>query len=209
MNRRLMLFASFTLFVSLTGCLPFVKMESGRVIGKDRFSVGAIASSYSISSSGDKSFTIPYGEFQVKEGITEKFEISGGLNSVGFVIINGKYQIVGDQKSFFALSLGIGSDILVFIPKSDSNIKKNLKLSIPVFTSYHFTKKTYLFIAPQFSKQIIFDKKEDNINFLGISLGLGIYIKNGEINLGGGYFAPINELQSNIDQIGVSYRHFF
>jgi len=159
MNKKAIIFLSLIILGSFTGCIPFIKMESGRVVGKNKSAVGAMATSYQLSE-GENSPLIPYFEAQAKYGLTEKFELSGGFNSIGFLMLNTKYQLIGDQKSLFALSLGIGGSTLLFIPVTDgngSNIKKNLNFSVPLYTSIHFGEKMYFFFTPQFSRQIIFE----------------------------------------------------
>ncbi len=211
MNKKVIILLSLIILGTFSGCIPFIKMESGRVVGKNKAAVGAIATSYQVSE-GENLPLIPYFEAQAKYGLTEKFELSGGFNSIGFLILNTKYQLIGDQKSLFALSLGIGGSSLLFIPargENGSDIKKNLNLSVPLYTSIHFGEKIYFFFTPQFSRQINFENSENSINFLGLSSGLGFYVHSGEINLGAGYFVTANSLNGRIRQLGVSYRYMF
>ena len=211
MNKKVIIILSLIILGTFSGCIPFIKMESGRVIGKNKSAVGIMGTSYQLSES-ETSPLIPYFEAQAKFGITEKFELSGGFNSIGFLILNTKYQLIGDQTSLFALSLGLGGSSLLFLPVREgrrSDIKRNLNLSVPLYTSIHFGEEIYFFFTPQLSRQIIFDDSGDNINFFGISSGLGVYVLSGEINLGAGYFVPVGDLHGRVTQIGVSYRYMF
>lgn len=206
MNFKFIIFLSF--LFSVTSCLPFIKMESGRTLEKGKNSIGLTATSYRLRDSNDnENLDLPYLEVKYKRGLTDKFQFSLGMNSIGFIMADTKYQIVGDKTSFFALSIGVGADALLIIPNYGSKTERNIKVSIPLYSSIHLNEKFYFFLNPQYSRQYIFG--DNDINFLGASIGLGYYLNRGEVNLGGTYFKPLGNLTGNLSQIGLSYRYNF
>ncbi len=201
--------------VFFTGCIPFLKMESGRTLSQGKSSIGLSATSYTISDNSNSSvfkrLTVPDLQVRAKHGITDRLELGVGFSNIGFFMFDGKYQVVGDKNSNFAMSLGIGGDALLFFlnRRESTDVSKNIKVSIPVYMSIHPSEKFYFFLNPQISRQIIFEKGDDSINFIGASMGIGFYNKIGEINIGGDYFRPLASLGGSIYQFGVAYKYSF
>ncbi len=205
MKKFYILFIGLMLMVS--SCIPFAKMESGKTLGKGKSSLGGSVSSFSIKEN-ENITTVPNIEIKYQLGISNKMDIGIGINGIGFVMLDGKYQVIGDHSSKFALSLGLGADALLIAP-SNSDVKKNIKFSLPIYTSYHFNENGYYYFIPQFSKQFIISNSDDNTNFIGVSTGFGYYTGRGEINVGAAFFNPLNSIDDHIIQLGIGYKHRF
>jgi len=195
--------------IFFAGCIPFLKMESGRTLPRGKSSIGFSATSYNYSNNRNTKYKWePLFDFQVraKRGITDRLELGVGLNNIGFFMFDGKYQVIGDKNSDFAMSLGLGADALF---SQSRGIDKNLKVSIPVYMSIHPSEKFYFFLNPQFSRQVALKKGHDSLNFFGASMGVGFYNRIGEINVGGDYFRFLQSRGGSIYQFGVAYKYTF
>ncbi len=196
--------------VFFTGCIPFLKMESGRTLSQGKSSIGLSATSYTLSDGGS-GVTIADLQVRAKHGITDRLELGVGFSNIGFLMFDGKYQVIGDKNSNFALSLGLGADALIFAFKSSrlTGVNSNLKVSFPIYMSMHPSEKFYFFLNPQISRQIVFIEDGGGFSFIGASMGIGFYNKIGEINIGGDYFRPLASLGGSIYQFGVAYKYSF
>ncbi len=195
--------------IFFAGCIPFLKMESGRTLPRGKTSVGFSAASYNYSQKRNTKYkwqTVPDLQVRAKRGITDKLELGVGFNNIGFLMFDGKYQVIGDKNSDFAMSLGVGADAYLSLSRE---LIKNLKVSFPVYMSVHPTEKFYFFLNPQFSRQIALKKGHDSLNFFGASMGVGFYNRKGEINLGGDYFRFLQSRGGSIYQFGVAYKYTF
>ena len=154
----------------LGSCSQLSSLQTGRTLGKDEKMIGAYATAYGlhedISSGGELgSLVLPQVGFWGQYGINDKLDVGLKVSSGANIGLLGKYQIMGDQESTWALSLGgsaeyqfAGAENLVF------------RTHVPIYCSWHPQPKLSVYATPRYIFQYVAD--DDPTHFLGSAAGV-------------------------------------
>lgn len=180
MNQKtLFVYSVLALVVFLfSNCASLTSFESGRTSGKNGgiFTASLNASKTpdfffeNIDSTNIPSFFFPNLEGSLKYGVLEKLDIGIKANTNLNLMIDAKYQIIGDQSSPAAVSLGLGVGSFGF-PSPLWNVQ------IPVYFSLHPTEKMAIYATPRYTYQFLVGDLDSKIGHLGYTGGnVGILI---------------------------------
>lgn len=192
-NYKMLLFLpAFGLMMS--GCFSFTNFQTGKTIGKGNAEIGMNLSYIGLSDGDVGVAGIPSFEVSGKYGISEKFDLGLRLGNFAFAMAEAKYQVVGDQDSKFASSigLGVGGSLIAFDLGDDEGFGL-FQVEVPFHMSYHPTEKFAFYFTPKYLGIGGFAGGESGMSHLiGFCPGVefGKKVKFGvNVNL----FAPLNE----------------
>lgn len=157
--------------MGLNGCATLTGYQDGKTVGEGN---GEATISLNISKSPNYNededidldnfpqFVFPNIEIGGRYGISEKADVTLRFNTNFNFSAGGKYQLIGDRASDFALSAGaeLGS-----IALSLWNIQ------IPVYMSFHPNDNVAFYISPRYIHQINSFADINNWNYIGGNVG--------------------------------------
>lgn len=167
-------------------CVSNSAFQTGRTMGADKVQLMLATSTSNYDGTADGGSVLNFDQFpenqqfhgSIRIGITDKFEFNSNA-SVGLNVFSTdskfKYQILGDQASKFAASvgLGVGYDVIY------------LSLDVPTYFSYHPTSKFAIYTSPRYRFAVTpLDRYESN-HALGLVSGLkfgskwAVYVEHG------------------------------
>jgi hypothetical protein len=147
--RKILLSSIILSAILMTGCISFSTLQTGRVAGRDNF-IGTLAYS-SVNGqilSDSAANTAPMLEFQSTYGITEKLDGFIKIGMLGTSSLGAKYQLLGDDESKGALS--VGTSIGTISVTSGSEKANVWDWAIPIYTSYHPTDWLAVYASPKY-----------------------------------------------------------
>lgn len=138
----------------ISGCASLTGFESGRTSGLNH---GFFSASLNATKTPDfdipaadsldiPSFYFPNVELSLKYGVLEKLDIGVKANTNLNLLVDAKYQILGDQQSPAAVSVGLGVGSFGF-PSPLWNVQ------IPVYFSLHPTESLAIYVNPRYTYQ--------------------------------------------------------
>jgi len=178
-NQLLFIALLLTGMAAFTGCASLTGFQDGRAVGQDNGEVG-VSLNYSRSPDLDKlkdeaedstNVEIPIDGFPFIEvsgryGVTDKLDIGVRLNSNLNLGVSGKYQLVGDQESPFAMALG--AEIATF-----GLIAGLWNVQVPVYFSVHPSERLAIYLTPRYTYQFsTFAGAEYGLSYVGANAGL-------------------------------------
>lgn len=111
----------------IQACSPTIVGQSGRTLGQggNEFSIHGNVPFRPIYGTSE---WVPLPEVQVKyqRGLSDGFDIAIGANSAAGLLLESKFQIVGNQSGKFATSLGL-----------NANFGNMVGVMVPLYLSYH------------------------------------------------------------------------
>lgn len=152
---------------------------------------------------------LPVLELGGRYGIADKIDIGLRVNSALNFLIDGKFQLVGDQESEFALAVGAGFGGFGIVTGGGAL----LNFQIPVYTSYHPKENIHIYLSPRYIGQFgtTFGESSGLLNYLGGNTGVlfGTKTKFG-IDLGLFRIKEKTEnFSSRLVNIGIGVTHQF
>ena len=146
----------FLALALLNGCVSMSTMQTGRTAGKGGAEVNLGASVVKLEALVDVDSTELNGglvEGDFRYGITEKLDLGLKISLLGTSGIYGKYQLIGDRTSKFALSAGLGAGYLAIESGADDNKTKStiVDLYVPIYASVHPTEWLAIYAAPRYN----------------------------------------------------------
>ncbi len=127
------------------------------------------------------SFFFPSFEFSGRYGVAEKVDIGVRLNTNLNFGISGKFQVVGDQESSFAMALG--AEVGTF-----GLISGLWNVQIPVFLSVHPSERFSWYFSPRYIYQFTtYAGAENGLSYLGGNTGVMFGSRN-KFGLDIGYY---------------------
>jgi hypothetical protein len=164
--------------VFLTNCASLTGFQDGRTVGQNNVELSA---SVNFSQSPDfndweeeiendstniPNFFFPNFEFGGRYGITDKVDISLRLNTNLNLGVGAKVQVLGDQESTAALSLG--AEVGTF-----GLLSGLWNVQVPVYFSLHPRENLAWYLSPRYIYQFSsFAGAENGLNYLGGNTGL-------------------------------------
>ncbi len=163
-------FAIFLLFLSMTSCLSINSLQDGKTLGESNVEIGVNGDFTGLTDlffDNNASWLLLEGF--VRAGVSERLDIGIKANYTGFIAMNTKYQIVGNQSSTFASSIGLEMGINLF-----SFEETNYYGLLTSYNSFSLFENNLHFI---FSPKYAFHSKDDLLdnpqrNILGLSYGI-------------------------------------
>ena len=201
MKKLCLLFFIAGLFFTKS-CASLSGFEEGRTLKEEQSSLQVNFNTMQVNeftSSDDGIFDFEYFpnlEVGYKYGFSEKFDLGFKANTFGNVGINAKYQIVGDKRSPFAMSLGTEIYSFAFVGLFNAHI--------PLYMSYYPSEKLTFNIAPRYVIQFgsISDDVIRSIHYVGGNTGF-MYGKKNKIGLDFGYHRLFNPDGDNIGMVNI------
>ena len=164
---------------AFTGCASLTGFQDGRAVGEDNSELG-LSLNYSespdlnkLKDEAEDSTNIsiplkgfPFIEASFRYGVTDKLDIGVRLNSNLNLGVSGKYQIVGDQESPFAMALG--AEIATF------GLFVGLwNVQVPLYLSVHPSERLAIYLTPRYTYQFsTFAGAEYGLSYVGANAGI-------------------------------------
>lgn len=195
----------------LSSCGQLSSLQTGRVLEKGETTIGGAILGYGVQGENAGGGEIgaalfPQAEILVRRGLSSNFDMGLKISTGGNVLLDGKYQFVGNGDSPFAVAIGTGFELQV----AEENTV--LRTHFPLYLSYHFKEKNAVYTTPRYVFQYV--KEGNNSYFIG--LGGGYYRRfSPEISglLEGSFYIPktqnSNNKEVNIFQFGVGMSYHF
>lgn len=144
----------------------------------------------------------PFIEVSGRYGVTDKLDIGVRLNSNLNLGVSGKYQLVGDQESPFAMALG--AEIATF------GLFLGLwNVQVPVYLSVHPSERLAIYLTPRYTYQFsTFVGAKYGLSYVGANAGI-MFGERSKFGLDIGYHnVSATEGSGNLGllQIGVGAR---
>lgn len=146
----------FALIALISSCASLTGYQDGKTLGTNNFELTASANFSqsptfldlidSISTDDIPTFGFPNIEIGGRYGVIEKLDVSFRMNTNLNLALGGKYQLLGDKQSKFALSSGL--ELGTF------GLVTNLwNIQIPIYTSFHPTENLTIYATPRYIYQ--------------------------------------------------------
>ncbi|HPG09039.1 MAG TPA: hypothetical protein P5275_12710 [Saprospiraceae bacterium] len=163
-NQLLMLVA----LAGLTSCAQLSSFQTAKTVGKNNGEIGFAASGAGFTELIDdvdgSTPVLPVIELWGRYGVGEKVDVGLKVSTGLSGVFDGKFQIVGDQYSKFALALGAG---LGFQGGTLDNLL--LQAHVPLHMSVHPSEKFAVYLTPRYISQFVIG--DGSLNYGGASLG--------------------------------------
>ena len=135
-----------------TSCASMSSMQTARTTEKGEFStvigLGVASSNMLIPNIDTARLSFPELEVGVRYGITDKMDVGAKSSIIGTATADVKYQFLGDKKSVFAGSVGLGAG---YFDYTINNLKsQNYDLMLPLYFSYHPTDWLGVYCNPKY-----------------------------------------------------------
>ncbi|HHG86010.1 MAG TPA: hypothetical protein ENJ82_14780 [Bacteroidetes bacterium] len=154
----------------LSGCGQLSTLQTAKTLEAGEITVGGAVFGYGVrtnNSGGGNLGTgiFPHVEFMGRYGLGSAVDMGLKLSTGGNILMDGKYQFIGDKASTFAMAIGGGLEL------QGSNFSRNLifRTHLPLYLSVHPSENDAIYAAPRFVWQYVSDN--DNSYFLGGGLG--------------------------------------
>ncbi len=157
---KILLFHSI-LFVALcyllSSCASMSTLQTARTTEKKKlvggFSGGTVNFDTGIKkdttpTSSNIVLNVPFIELYARYGITDKWDAGMKLTIIGTFLVDTKYQFLGDDKSKFAGSIGLGLGTLNITSGDYTNKVKDVHF--PLYLSYHSAEWFGLYANPRY-----------------------------------------------------------
>ena len=128
-----------------SGCVSAYGFQTGRAMGKGAGEV-IVDVSFVGAAGGGTTAGFPAGGLAGRIGVSDKADIGAVLSATSFPYLYGRYQIIGDQYSPVALSLGAGGGYL----GGNSNVGSLGYLHFPAYFSLHSGDFAW-YLTPQYT----------------------------------------------------------
>ncbi len=160
------------LFIGLffsSSCGQLTSLQTAKVVGKGQMTIGAAAMGYGVddSISGNEIGTgvFPHVEVFGRYGLSDNFDMGLKLSSAANLLLDGKFQFLGDGDSPFAMAIGAGLEYQ--FNGVDNNNEFVYRVHVPVYLSFHPSEEFAVYATPRYMVQFA----DDNYNFPGGSFG--------------------------------------
>ncbi|MDD5185509.1 MAG: DUF5777 family beta-barrel protein [Paludibacter sp.] len=187
-KREIKLVVLMIMFIyMLNSCASMSTLQTARVTEKGQYAYvfggGVVESRIPYGTTDTLKLTIPFVEIGIRYGIFDKMDVGAKISIIGTATADVKYQFIGDSKSKFAGSIGLGVGYM----NMNSNVSNTILQSnfvdamLPVYFSYHPINWIALYCSPKYVlRTIISQNYNDNTvsyghsNWYGASGGIRI-----------------------------------
>jgi hypothetical protein len=191
--------------LSFSSCASLTGYQDGRSVGEGNgeamISINASQSPTFVDIEEEEiiedipTFLFPNIELGGRYGVTEKLDVTLKMNTNLNLSVGGKYQLLGDRTSKFAL--GTGFELGTF-----GLITGLWNVQVPVYASVHPTEKFTFYASPKYIYQFTSLGGLAGWNYLGGNIGL-LFGSKHKFGLDLGYFALGTSETSRISLISV------
>jgi hypothetical protein len=150
-------------FIGLQSCISFSSIQTARITAKDDYCYSIAIGTQQFPYSEKENGFVPGIDLALRYGINRKIDAGIKLNSGGLPLIDAKFQIIGNDTTKFASSIGLGTYL-------------NEYFMIPFYFSYYPTKNIGIYFNPKmiadysiFKKNIL--EYNDKLILRGTSIG--------------------------------------
>jgi len=168
----IVLFFSGILFLS--SCATVSGFHIGKVVEKEKGEVGlslnlARTPDFTLENEDFPNIFVPVFELGGRYGVADKIDIGLRVNTSLNFLIDGKFQIVGDQESEFAMAVGAGFGGFGVLVSSGAL----LNFQIPIYTSFHPKENIHIYFSPRYIGQFgtTIAQSTDLLNYVGGNTG--------------------------------------
>lgn len=190
---RFFLLLAGLLFIS--SCGTFSSMQTGRTVDQGNAEIGVayyrpstIINALRVKDGKSATnFRLGYFHVNARYGITDRIEAGINLNTYGQIGLEGKYQLVGDKESLFALSLGATLNTFFFY---------YYEYQIPVHMSVHPIGDLAIYFTPKYAGQFVSALGISNIAYMhyaGFSGGI-MYGDRTKVGIEYTYMDPLRKV---------------
>lgn len=163
----------FLLFVGLlilNGCGQLSTLQTAKPLAPGEITLGGALIGFGVQDGNTTGGNVgngifPHAEFMARFGLVERLDMGLKLSTGGNLLVDGKYQFVGDQDSRFAMGIGGGFEY----QGSDPTENFIFRTHLPLYLSYHPSETDAIYAAPRFVWQFVSD--DDDSYFFGGGLG--------------------------------------
>lgn len=184
----------FSLF--FISCGTYSSMQTGRTVEQGTGEVGvalfrpsSIINAIKIKNDDSKftKFKLGYLHVNAKYGITDQAEIGVNLNTYCQIGVEGKYQLVGDKESLFALSVGAAVNTFFF---------QYYEYQLPVHMSLHPIGDLAIYFTPKYAGQFVSSLGLSSfayMHYAGLSTGI-MYGDRTKVGIEYTYMDPLRKV---------------
>lgn len=162
----------------LQSCASLSGFHTGRTVGENRAEFTASLNAGNAPDFSEEEDNVsdelsvvffPNIELGGRYGVSEKLDFGVRLNTSLNVLLDAKYQFVGDQESPFAVSAGAGFGTFGLITTSAAL----LNFQVPLYTSYHPTESIGIYLSPRYIGQFgtAFSETTGLLSYYGFNTG--------------------------------------
>lgn len=196
----------FALLILQMGCASLSGLQTGKTLEEN---TGELAFSLNLNQSPDfdsdstEILFLPNLEFGGRYGVAEHLDIGVRANTNLNLLIDGKYQFVGDQDSEFALATGVGFGFFGFV----TTIGGLYNFQIPLYASYHPKDNFDIYLSPRYIGQFGgIDEASGYLSYFGVNGGM-LWGRNTKFGIDIGYYGLDGEGESSsLLQIGIGMK---
>ena len=201
------------------GCASLSGFHTGRTVGdnKAEFTASLNAGNAPDFSEEEEEISdqlsvvfFPNIELGGRYGISEKFDFGLRLNTSLNVLLDAKYQFVGDQESPFAMSVGAGVGTFGLISTQAALVN----FQVPLYTSYHPTESIGIYLSPRYIGQFgtAFSETSGLLSYYGFNTGAEFGKDALRFGLDYGFYqlnAPGTIENTSVMQFGIGLKFVF
>lgn len=208
---------NYFLGISLVGILLFFascgqlsSLQTGKVVGDGEITAGGAILGYGIQSeeyNGGEDLGVgvfPHVEAFGRYGVNDVVDLGIKFSTSSNILVDGKYQFIGDENSEFAAAGGGGFEFQTVNGEDQGLV---YRLHFPLYFSYHPNEKSAIYATPRYIYQVV--KGDNNSYFGGFSGGYSHQISpKFSLVLEGSYYWPRTQNTpsdgTNLFQFGVA-----
>ena len=201
------------------GCASLSGFHTGRTVGENRGEFTASINAGNAPDFSDDEDNIsdelsvvffPNIELGGRYGVSERFDVGVRLNTSLNVLLDVKYQLVGDQESPFAMSTGAGFGTFGLI----STQTALLNFQVPLYTSYHPTESIGIYLSPRYIGQFgtVFSETSGLLSYYGFNTGAEFGKETLRFGLDYGFYrlnSPGQIRNTSVMQFGIGLKFTF
>ena len=146
--------SAITLLIS--SCASLSTMQTARVVEKGEIVTtiggGTVKTDIPIGTLDTMNLKMPLMEIGARYALGNNFDIGAKITLIGTAVVDGKYQFLGDNKSFLAGSIGLG--LGYFSVKSGESKSEFYDIMVPTYFSVHPIKWVSIYTSPKYIMRI-------------------------------------------------------
>lgn len=149
-------FLPFITILFFGSCVSMSTMQTGRTVGQGNYELNIGGSAVKLETIIDTDSTELNGgllEGDFRYGVNDRLDVGLKVSLLGTSGLYGKYQLVGDQESMFALSAGLNAGyVTVTSGEGDDETSSTIvDVAVPVYASVHPTKWLSIYATPRYN----------------------------------------------------------
>lgn len=196
----------------LSGCAQFSGFQTARTVDKGGGEISLAAGGlgtqidFDIDSTigGDFTAVVPFLEVGGRWGLGEKVDMGLRLSTTLNMMLDARYQFVGDKTSLFAMAIGGGIGY-----QGGIGAFNLFQTQVPLYLSVHPADNVGIYLTPRFAAQFVTSSGGGSVNWGGFSSGVEIG-RNVRFGADVSFFRIINDQNIfdalNFFQVGIGMK---